>query len=655
MPGQRGSLRLPLLLLGVLLVAAVIYLLASGPAPEPAPTPEPEPAAGAAEEPPAPAEASPAEAVPVAREPDLGGRRTELAPSEKTSGTIFGLVMTEGNAPVAGAKVVFRRILPPSEAFFAAAQGEMETFTRTTNRDGRYWFENLPLHHDYEVWVSHPDYAGAYGQPVTVLEEDQTIQPVILKPGYILSGRVTDTGGNPLAAEIILRQRGGRAEVREDREQELAEGRRIEARAAQDGAFEVHHLATGIWSLTVRHEGYADHVEPSLVVQGEERIWREIQLDSEHTISGRVVNDRLEPVAGATVYVSRSRPRPLFSAQAESSEDGSFLLRGLPEGIYTVTAEAPGYSRASLARIEADSEGLEVVLHVRGSVSGRVTDAAGAPVGRFALELFLVNRGTAAFNKLGNRREYRSPDGSYRFADIEPGTYRLLATAPGFAPTYSPGFTVEREEVQGVDIQLGRGGRVIGRITDPAGEPLAGAFVRVHGRDWSEQNQYGLFGGKAPDPNNVPEQVAETGADGRFSLDNAFPGTIRLEFGHPAFLSQTQVVEIVEGGVEDVGTIGLRRGGTITGVGLKPDGSPLAGGNAFLTRQEQSGFGWFSRNARLDSQGRFRFAGLPAGTYRVVVTPAEGGGFSLFPETESNSRTLFVAEGQEVELRLTAQ
>ncbi len=659
MSRQRGSSGILFLLIGALLLAAVGYLLLQDPTPGPAPTPDrPGPEAQEDPELPAPAEAHRLEVRPGDRETLPTPSRTEIKDSDAASGgTIFGLVMDQANLPVPGARVFLRQRLNPTEHFLAADKpGGLLRFSKTTNKDGRYWFDDLPLGSDFDMWVSHPDYAGKDGVPVTVLSEDQTVPPVVLSLGYQVLGSVVDSGGNPLAATLVLQRRQNRPVRPKDYPRELRAGRRIEIQANADGSFVFEKLAGGIWSLTAQHEGYADYIEQAVVLSNDQQqIDKKITLGSEFQIAGTVRDGSGQPVPGAVIYVARSRPRPLYSSNTEGDDGGYFSLRGLPEGVYTVTAEASGYSRASVPRVEAGREDLEIVLHERGSVSGRVTSPEGKPVTRFSLELFQVNRSTSNFHKLGDKREFKSPTGDYRFEDIEPGTYKLLASGPGFSPTYSPGFTVEREEVQGVDVQLSLGARLTGLVLDPEGNPIPGAEIKLHGRDWTEENSYSLFGGRSPDPNNVPEQLVLTDGAGAFDLHNAYTGTVKVGFSHGSFLSEYLTIDLTEGGVQDIGTVKLRRGGVISGVGSRADGSPLAGGSAYLTLKDQNGYGYFSRTGRLDSQGRFRFAGLRTGTYQVTVAPADGGTMTLFPSDEMNSSVTYVAEGQEVELRLTAQ
>jgi len=77
-------------------------------------------------------------------------------------------------------------------------------------------------------------------------------------------------------------------------------------------------------------------------------------------------------------------------------------------------------------------------------------------------------------------------------------------------------------------------------------------------------------------------------------------------------------------------------GGVVAGTVDGTDGSPIAG--AALTLQ-----GAGNRSATSDAQGRFRFAGVPAGTYTLVITKA---GF-----TPTQVEEVFVTDGAAITLR----
>ena len=102
-----------------------------------------------------------------------------------------------------------------------------------------------------------------------------------------------------------------------------------------------------------------------------------------------------------------------------------------------------------------------VLLHLGGSVSpvwsqvvqtsllsGRVFDPSGAVIQRAEMTL----RGPFLLN--GERRTMTTARGRYRFPALLPGTYRLTASSPGFAPIESGDILVEVGENRSVDFRL---------------------------------------------------------------------------------------------------------------------------------------------------------------------------------------------------------
>src|SRR5689334_22303636 len=103
--------------------------------------------------------------------------------------------------------------------------------------------------------------------------------------------------------------------------------------------------------------------------------------DTTGTISGRVVNDSGQPLAGASLFV---RPvNPLATPRNTTTDaDGTFRLSGLEPALYTIIATAPAYATdatnsPTYYRL-GDSVNLELVRG--GVITGTVTNSAGDPV-----------------------------------------------------------------------------------------------------------------------------------------------------------------------------------------------------------------------------------------------------------------------------------
>ena len=114
-----------------------------------------------------------------------------------------------------------------------------------------------------------------------------------------------------------------------------------------------------------------------------------------------------------------------------------------------------------------------------GSIKGRVTSPAGAPLARA--------RVTLASPALAEARVALSgADGGYEFSHLPAGSYTVTATRSGFA---SKGYSehssnrgtaitlAENQAVAGIDMLLPPAGVIVGRILDEDQRPLAGATI----------------------------------------------------------------------------------------------------------------------------------------------------------------------------------
>ena len=93
----------------------------------------------------------------------------------------------------------------------------------------------------------------------------------------------------------------------------------------------------------------------------------------------------------------------------------------------------------------AASVGAQV--RTTGSIVGTVKDPSGAVVPDAQIELTDVGTGISATTK-------SSKEGGFVFAALQPGHYRLLATAGGFQPGVLPDLVVETARATNVTVSL---------------------------------------------------------------------------------------------------------------------------------------------------------------------------------------------------------
>lgn len=102
----------------------------------------------------------------------------------------------------------------------------------------------------------------------------------------------------------------------------------------------------------------------------------DVQLEPDHVVAGRVVDEAGEPLAG--VQVSRGSS---FSDVVESAQDGTFEIGGIdPERAdFMLFARLEGRV-VTMTKVFADSAPVELVLPRGLAVTGRVVDEAGSPL-----------------------------------------------------------------------------------------------------------------------------------------------------------------------------------------------------------------------------------------------------------------------------------
>ena len=210
------------------------------------------------------------------------------------------------------------------------------------------------------------------------------------------------------------------------------------------------------------------------------------------TITGRVVNENGQPLAGASLFVRTVKSGFAVRATATDAE-GNFRVNGLEPGLYIVSAGVPAYTPVTdpttpptFYRI-GDSVRLELV---RGGVlTGTVTNALGEPVMLVSVRALMVRNAKGETWKIpsfGFREDMTDDRGIYRIYGLPPGTY--IVAAGGFSssftpydldiPTYSPSST--RDTAAEINVQSGQESTADIRYRGEPGHTVSGT-VRIAG------------------------------------------------------------------------------------------------------------------------------------------------------------------------------
>lgn len=314
-----------------------------------------------------------------------------------------------------------------------------------------------------------------------------------------------------------------------------------------------------------------------------------------------------EPVDGAEVQV-----RAWLTWNARTDATGVAELHGVGLGQNTLRVCAAGYAcstRRVLRSEKPEALQREVVLLDRGGrVSGRVLDEEGNPV-RDARVLAIPT--SEPFPVFDPRLDSVSTDrkGAWQIHALAAGTYRFTASHASFAPSTTAPIPIDGVAPRaGIDFTLRPGATFSGTVVTGAGEPVAGADVRLVARGnliWRTARQAYTDDSGAFRIGGLPRYHAEAIASNASSASPIVP------------------VDLVASDHAEA-TLRLVVRGTISGKVVDSSGEPLPEAQVFAEPEWTGAVGerraWGVRGVQFrvaDAAGSFQFGGLPAGDYRL--------------------------------------
>ena len=152
------------------------------------------------------------------------------------------------------------------------------------------------------------------------------------------------------------------------------------------------------------------------------------------SISGRVVNEAGQPIAGASISLSVMGGN--LGQRTSTDNEGNFKIQGLDGGIYRIFLSASGYVTQipnSSYPTYRPGDKVELTMIKGGVIAGNVTNIAGETLVNIQVHVVLVR------DAEGNRitvapflqPKFTDDRGYYRFWSLTPGTYVISAGGPG--------------------------------------------------------------------------------------------------------------------------------------------------------------------------------------------------------------------------------
>jgi hypothetical protein len=378
------------------------------------------------------------------------------------------------------------------------------------------------------------------------------------------------------------------------------------------------------------------------------------------------------PIRGAEVRLSS---RGSYSRLATTDGEGIFNLRDLPAGEYRVTVSRTGFISLTFGQrrpfepptpidlSEGETFTANLALTRGGAIHGRVIDRFGELLAGTRVQVLRSRmvRGQRRLQSMGPG-DQTDDTGAYRVYGLPPGDYYVTAsTGPADSvrrdpPIYYPG-TPSFIEAQPVSLAAGseasadfqiqpfRNARVSGMVFNASGAPVQ-AMVQLA----SEIVGTGPTFENAGDPRAFMI-VADSGPDGRFTIENVPPGPYVLtanssfvagiitgrEAGNPNAGPVKAMQEIMERGPEtaflplaitgdDVSDIALttRRGGSLSGIFVGDSGVVQALPQGLSAEVRADGAGSGMSLTQGGKGNAFRVAGMNGPFYLSITGVPEG-------------------------------
>jgi len=545
------------------------------------------------------------------------GQRTTVNATLQAGGIVSGRVTDAAGNPVANADVWLWDSVSGagSSTFRTNSQGD---YTVTGLAPGTYWLNISP---PVATVLSRFRTSG-----IVVVAGQTAVVNATLQAGGTVSGRVTDAAGNPVAnADVWLWD-------------PVSGGGSSTFRTNSQGDYTVTGLAPGTYWIEINPPvatALSRFRTSGIVVVAGQTAVVNATLQAGGTVSGRVTDGVGNPAANARVSVWDASGSSA-TVTVHTDIQGNYTATGLLPGrnILYVTPP-PGSSLAhstvsDVAVAAGQTTTVNVALQPGGTVSGRVTDAAGNPVANAGVWVWSV----VTRHWGGSTRT--DAQGNYTLAGLVPDTYTLTVDPPAttsFASFRTFGVVIALGQTTVVNATLQAGGTVSGRVTDAAGNPVANADVWL----WDP-----VSGGGS--------STFRTNSQGDYTVTGLAPGTYWIEINPPVATAlsrfRTSGIVVVAGQTAVVNAT-LQLGGIVSGRVTDAAGNPVANAEAIV---RSSTTGEWIASSRTDALGNYTVTAVPSGTHRLEIRAASGVNLASVTFTE-----IVVTAGQRTTVNATLQ
>ncbi len=358
-------------------------------------------------------------------------------------------------------------------------------------------------------------------------------------------------------------------------------------------------------------------------------------LEPGDRIKGRAVDDQGQPISRLLVSAE-----PATGAGSDLDDDdafnrlvvtldGEFVLEGLRDGDWTLTARADDHAASEQIKITSpEATEVEFVLPRQGRIEGLVRAPSGEPLS--GASVFLEDAPEGADHEVSIRQgawgvaATTDEEGRFVAKDVDPGPKAVFATMDGYAQGEPAFVTLAAGDVlEGVSIRVRSGAVIEGLVHAAAGE-VGKRRVQVQGQDglsyWGNatSDENGEFEVAGLSPGRYRLQLQAEEQNKRVRGSGAFSFTV-ADAGEELVQNAIQYVDVPEGGRVRV-VLGSPPSNPIVVSGrVTSGGEPVAGHDVSCQSLEDE-----ERNrasTKTDGDGVYSMTVSGPGEYRFSVGP----------------------------------
>ncbi len=561
---------------------------------------------------------------------DLGD--LELEPARH----IRGIVLDVEGQPLRGALLLARGSAQRMEAIFGGADPLQQEIGSSSNNPGKHEvrltadadgaFDLGTLNQTYyDVFADLPGHEATCARDVQAGTDDVVLR--LAREATLLLSVVAASDRAPLAGATARAWR--LSDVKSIFGGSL--GSEIQVVAGREAAAAAGLPGDGVGLLLVQRAGddgtdvvvsAPGHATTGFALPGVrpgQRLERTLDLAREAVLEGRVQNAAHEPIAGASVTLSRPADAGLElpARTATSDAEGRFRLDALLPGTWSLWAGAKDYLEARptpLTVTDAAEQPEAVITLLRGAaLKGLLLDADGAPAADVTLELTITSGDWAGRQVQATS----SSSGRFSWEGLPPGPVIVRAW-----PGVEADLTLVAGETAEVTLALRHQPAIRGRVTR-GGQPVGMAKVVA------------VLVKAAPSPPTAPSffhsgdgsRHAGTTATGEYELSTTTHGSffVQAQAGRTRSRAVMVTADWDREAFADLDFGSARIAGLVTDARTA---QPIAGAELGLHDRAidaEGALAGFKRGAELDqtattdAEGRFAFEQLQPGAFVVKV------------------------------------